>query len=229
MNLLWIDTASQACSVAIGNKDKLYDFETLPVKQGQAESLAVVIQQILLSNKLKANDIQKIVVTQGPGSFTAVRIGLSVARMLAQVLHIPCLGISNFELMYQQLQYQKLFSSLKGHKALSIHSFRHNPFIQLCQSQGLEGEPMNACAEMIKNHQLQTIITNSPKDAEFWESYNIKPYLLNTIEDKAGFLHYLIRHYIVQKFDGSSLPAPLYIRDADAKVSTKKAKKLAAL
>ncbi len=225
MTLLWIDTVSQACSVAVGDKKKLYAFENLPVKQGQAEKLAPVIKNVLLQASLKIDDIQKIAVTRGPGSFTAVRIGLAVARMLAQVLHIPCLGISNFELMWQQALFHQMFLSSDQYNALSIHSFRAAPFIQITQKGELIGKPMGATDEIIKSYNFKKVIINEEKDYDFWKSHNMETKKLKQA-NRTHFLHHMISYYISIS-DEISYPAiPLYIRDADAKASIKNTKKL---
>ncbi len=225
MNLLWIDTASQACSIAIGNKQKLMTYQNLPVKQGQAEKLVPLIKDRLSSAQLDIHDIHKIAVTCGPGSFTAVRIGLAVARMLAQILNIDCLGISNFELIKQQIQYQKMPFVKDEFIALSIHSFRKTPFIQVMQNGQFITEALSANEALLKKYPITQLIADSDKDEEFWQSHQLKPqYLKNT--DKEGFLHHLICSYLPIS-DTDLYPAiPLYIRDADAKASTKNTKKI---
>lgn len=227
MNILWIDTASQSCSIAIGNSYRLFGFESLPVKQGQAETIGFVMQNIFKASRLKPIDMQKIVVSQGPGSFTAVRIGLSVARMFAQVLDIPCLGISNFALMWHQLCYQKAQFILEEYNALSIHSFRKTPFFQTLNNKELSNEPSIASKENIKAKNIKKVIMDSEKDKDFWESFSIETSKLNPIadyNDKGDFLHYLIKQYISVS-DAQAHPAvPLYIRDADAKISSQHTK-----
>ncbi len=225
MNLLWIDTASSACSVAIGNQKKLHALEKLPARQGQAEKLVPLIQNLLLDSALKIEDIQKIAVTRGPGSFTAVRIGLAVARMLKQVLNIQCIGVSNFELMYQQAQYYQILLPSDKYTALSIHSFRTTPFIQILQGNQKLKEPMSATDEIINNNDFSKVILNEEKDQEFWRSRNINTERIEAT-DEEGFLHYIIRYCLSIQDGNDQELSPLYIRDADAKVSTKKTKKL---
>lgn len=225
MNLLWIDTASQACSIAIGDEQTLHASQNLPIRQGQAEKLIPLIQDMLLSAELKASHIHKIAVTCGPGSFTAVRIGLAVARMLAQVLKVQCLGVSNFELIGQQLQYQQKKFPASSSVALSIHSFRTTPFIQIIKDNKLIGTPLSASDELLKKHKVDKVIMDSDKDEEFWQAHHISYQRLEET-DKEGFLHHLIRYYLSVSDEALYPAIPLYIRDADAKASTQKTKKI---
>lgn len=73
---------------------------------GSDRALAVVDQTLRQKNKT-VNDLKKIIVVRGPGSFTAVRTGLIIANTLGMILHIPVRGIvakhqlSTDEVLYQ--------------------------------------------------------------------------------------------------------------------------------
>jgi len=62
-----------------------------------AETIHVQIKQLLADNELNTNDLGAIVVYQGPGSFTGLRIGVSVANALAYGLSIPVYGAAGAE------------------------------------------------------------------------------------------------------------------------------------
>lgn len=61
------------------------------------QNLMPQVQQLLSDHKLSINDVNAIAVSNGPGSFTGIRIGVSSARALVQVLDIPCVPVSSLE------------------------------------------------------------------------------------------------------------------------------------
>ena len=75
------------------------------MERGHAEALAPMVQRILAKAQRNVEDLQRIAVTTGPGSFTGVRIGLSFARALGLARNISVLGLdtlSAFRLSYTQ-------------------------------------------------------------------------------------------------------------------------------
>jgi tRNA threonylcarbamoyladenosine biosynthesis protein TsaB len=97
MIVLAIDTALDACSVALARDDVLLASSSEPMARGQAERLAPMAQEAVAQARIAFADIDRIAVTTGPGSFTGVRVGLSFARALALALARPCVGVSTLE------------------------------------------------------------------------------------------------------------------------------------
>lgn len=97
MIVLAIDTALDACSVALVRDDETLHAITERMSRGQAERLAPMVRQAANAAGVTFADIDRIAVTTGPGSFTGVRVGLSFARALALALNKPCIGVSTLE------------------------------------------------------------------------------------------------------------------------------------
>ena len=93
MRMLAIETATEACSVALFENGRLVDNRHVALGRGHAERLVPMIRE--LPNRGRAGEIR---VSLGPGSFTGVRIGLAAARALgiawkAKVLGYPTLAL----------------------------------------------------------------------------------------------------------------------------------------
>src|SRR5690606_31260140 len=64
--------------------------------------LMPAIVQLMNDLNMKPNDLDKIVVANGPGSYTGVRIGVTTAKTLAWSLNIPVVGVSSLEVLAYQ-------------------------------------------------------------------------------------------------------------------------------
>ncbi len=79
MNILIIDTCLGSLSVALAVSSKLVKEITITENNQQSKLLASTVREILSSCKMQVTDIDTIIATNGPGSFTGIRIGLSFA------------------------------------------------------------------------------------------------------------------------------------------------------
>ena len=96
MRVLAIDTALEACSVAVLDTERpgVVTHETRPMQRGHAESLIPMIARVLASARLGFPELDRIAVTTGPGSFTGLRVGISAARGIALAAAKPAVGLS---------------------------------------------------------------------------------------------------------------------------------------
>ena len=103
MRILAIDTASLSCSVAVVDGDAL--LAEINDASGETHSrhlMAMVDQAVAMSVK-SIGAIEGYAVTQGPGSFTGLRIGISAAKGLAEATGRPLAGVSSLEALACQV------------------------------------------------------------------------------------------------------------------------------
>jgi tRNA threonylcarbamoyladenosine biosynthesis protein TsaB len=99
MNVLAIDTSNQVMSVAMRKDNKFVVDYTTNMKRNHSVGLMPAIDYVMKESSTKPNELDKIVVAIGPGSYTGVRIGLSTAKTMAWTLNIPIVTISSLELL----------------------------------------------------------------------------------------------------------------------------------
>jgi tRNA threonylcarbamoyladenosine biosynthesis protein TsaB len=97
MIVLAVDTALDACSVAVVCGPETLAAISEQMSRGQAERLAPMVREALEQSGADFSQLARIAVTAGPGSFTGVRVGLSFARALGLALKKPVLGVSTLE------------------------------------------------------------------------------------------------------------------------------------
>jgi tRNA threonylcarbamoyladenosine biosynthesis protein TsaB len=99
--LLAIDTCGLTSSVALGEVPGSLWTRELPGKTA-SEGLLAVVHDLLREAETPLSGLSGLVVVNGPGSFTGIRIGVSAAKGLAEALSLPVIAISRLELLARQ-------------------------------------------------------------------------------------------------------------------------------
>jgi tRNA threonylcarbamoyl adenosine modification protein YeaZ len=95
-NVCWlaIDTTGQGCHIGLTHQGQTITRSDMS-PQSHAKLILPMIEDLLKQAQLNRTDLTGIIYTQGPGSFTGVRIGVSVVQGLAMALNVPTLGVSS--------------------------------------------------------------------------------------------------------------------------------------
>lgn len=101
--LLAIETSDSVCGVCIYFNEEKFFASKLVLKHSHAEKLFEVINSVLSMASIKQNELKSIAVSNGPGSFTGLRIGMSAAKGIAQALLIPIIPVPTFEALALQI------------------------------------------------------------------------------------------------------------------------------
>ena len=103
--ILCLETATKNCSVALFEDGELLAFrEEYNENYSHAERLTVLVEEVLHEASIQAHDLNAVCVCKGPGSYTGLRIGVSVAKGLAYALNIPLLSINTLEVLTARMQ-----------------------------------------------------------------------------------------------------------------------------
>ncbi|MBI5555375.1 MAG: tRNA (adenosine(37)-N6)-threonylcarbamoyltransferase complex dimerization subunit type 1 TsaB [Elusimicrobia bacterium] len=97
MIILGIETSTRIGSVALADKGEILVEADLSGVMNHSEKLLPAIEKIMAARKIGFAEIGRIAVSTGPGSFTGLRIGLTVARTLAQMLRKKVVGIPTLD------------------------------------------------------------------------------------------------------------------------------------
>jgi len=94
---LGIDTTGANCSAALVDEGRIHAYARREINRGHEQVLGPMVEELFNSASVTANDLSKISVCVGPGSFTGLRVGLSFAKGLALPWGIPVVGVSGLE------------------------------------------------------------------------------------------------------------------------------------
>lgn len=104
MKLLALDTALDACSVAVLDGPTVLALRSEPMQRGHQERIAPMTAEVMAEADLGFAQLERIAVAIGPGSFTGVRVGLAFAKATALALDIPCIGVGTLEALAASAQ-----------------------------------------------------------------------------------------------------------------------------
>jgi len=108
MTIFYIDTTSSYLYTGIVKDNKLL----IERKKDLGKELSIftisIVSEMFREANIKPTDIDKIIVVNGPGSFTGIRIGVTIAKIMAWSLNIPITTITSLEAMAKSIKTDKL-------------------------------------------------------------------------------------------------------------------------
>lgn len=97
--ILSIETSTKVCSLAIHNNGQLLAHHELHSEKSHSKYITVIADDLLKECGMHAQDLDAIAVSEGPGSYTGLRIGVSTAKGLCYGLDKPMIAVNTLEAM----------------------------------------------------------------------------------------------------------------------------------
>lgn len=145
--ILAIDTALEACAVSVANGDQRHTIYE-PMGRGQTERIIPMVLDACEAVSVHLGDIEAVCVTRGPGSFTGVRVGLSVARTLASIKDIPLYGLTTFESI------MPFMPEDTQHYGIVLESKRDDVYFQMVANGEAQTPYLTTCADILTELEL---------------------------------------------------------------------------
>ena len=129
MRTMILDTSSNLLYICfIENDSIIYEIKSMGLNN-HSDHLLNLIEEGLQKNNIEVKDFDRIILGEGPGAYTGLRVSMSVAKMFAWTLNIPLYTISSLDLLTSGYKedglYLVKFKAKKGyiyHKAFSINN-----------------------------------------------------------------------------------------------------------
>jgi tRNA threonylcarbamoyladenosine biosynthesis protein TsaB len=214
MIVLALDTAQNACSVAVLDGDRVLASATEPMQRGHQERLAPMASDVMTQAQLRFDQLDRTGVIVGPGSFTGLRVGLAFAKAMSLALDIPCIGVGTLE---------ALAAGHSGFVVAAIDARRDQIYLQIFQ----DGAPLSA-AEGVD------LGTAAARVTQLWPggaatiigtgASLLEGVIANARIDARDFPDIIALARLVQRKPAlAARPEPLYLRAPDAKTIAERA------
>ncbi|WP_285769131.1 tRNA (adenosine(37)-N6)-threonylcarbamoyltransferase complex dimerization subunit type 1 TsaB [Peribacillus sp. SI8-4] len=140
MKVLAIDTSNFTLGVALVDGSQVIGEYTTNLKKNHSVRVMPAIETLLKDCDTVPKELTKIVVARGPGSYTGVRIGVTIAKTLAWTLQIPLSGVSSLEALAANGRHfngliSPLFDARRGQIYTGLYEMNNNllkPVIEDC-------------------------------------------------------------------------------------------------
>ena len=211
--ILNFETSSKNCSVTLSSEGKLIsNFDLEDDKYRHSELLTSTIKDILTQNNISAKELSAVAIGIGPGSFTGLRIGFSVAKGLCYPHKINLIGISSLKI---------LANSIKNHSGdiIPMINDKGNFYYLSTFEYGLNevGTPLidqvdsNFINRNIKEN--STIVVNNKESFEYINSIiNDQVKLQYKPISSINMIDLSYTSFIEQKFEDLAYFEPMYVK-----------------
>lgn len=123
-----IETTTTNCSVSLANSGKLISIkEDNNLKYSHSEFLHIFISDLLKDSGINVSDLKGVAISEGPGSYTGLRIGLSAAKGLSYALNIPLIAVPTLHsLSYRVSPKEGFIIPLMDARRMEVYSAIYN-------------------------------------------------------------------------------------------------------
>lgn len=160
MKILALDSTATVASTAVCDDEKLIALYTVNNGNTHSETLLPMVEATLKDSKTTTDDIGLFVSSNGPGSFTGVRIGSATIKGLAFGRNIPCVDVSTLEaLAYNLRGFDGIICPVMNARRNQVYNalFRWTPdgLVRLCEDRAVSiAELENELCEMNEKFRL---------------------------------------------------------------------------
>jgi len=187
MKTLFINTYSHQLTIGLLSDGKVLAQKEEVSERSHSSHLIPLIELVLKENNLDINDINEIIVINGPGSFTGVRLGITVAKTLAYTLNIPIKTITSIEALgVSDTGQEKKIVIIDDNKGSYFGIFENNDL--LAEIKYLKQEAFKEYCDdkkyaLVKDNKLNLeVIYEYLKEIESLNPHNVNPIYIKTIE-----------------------------------------------
>jgi len=224
--LLLIESATEVCSVALSQGTEIVASVCLDKGNSHTEHLFPFIEQVLTKGNCKMSELDGVILSIGPGSYTGLRIGASAAKGICYALNLPLIGISTLQsivfgaLSQQKEQQNVLYCPMIDARRMEVFTALFNENGEAITEVENKIIDKNSFSHELENHIIYFCGNGSPK----CQSILIHPnaYFLKAPLAAENMLLPALLKYANKQFEDIAYFEPFYFKEYVAKKSTVK-------
>jgi tRNA threonylcarbamoyladenosine biosynthesis protein TsaB len=220
--ILHLETATKVCSVALSKNGKCVQLVEISSDSFvHGEKLTLFIDEVLKQESIEASGLSAVSISSGPGSYTGLRIGVSVAKGLCYALKIPLIAIDSLRSLAEQL-----VDINKNQNILSMIDARRMEVFSACYSSDKKVlKPISAdVLDENSYRELEPFIAigdSNEKLKELWKDRNGILFEDRIHASAKSQVIYCFNKFIAKEFENVAYFEPFYLKDFALKYSLK--------
>ena len=214
--ILNIETATKNCSVALAKEGKTIICKEIAEEgYSHAERLHVFIEEIIKEAGITLNNLSAIAVSQGPGSYTGLRIGVSAAKGLCYALDIPLIAVDTLQALASQVTissgliipmidarrmevYSAIFSpTLEKKREVLAQIIDENSFEDLQETVYFVGDCAEKCQSVLNKDSYVFLEDIKYPSAKEMSALSYEKFKINDTVDVAYFEPYYLKDFMI--------------------------------
>ena len=138
MKILSVDSSSVTASVAITENGNILSEKFINNGLTHSQTLMPMVENAINESGVSINDIDLFAITNGPGSFTGVRIGIASVKGMADALNKKCIAVSTLEAIAQPLENQDVIAcAVMDARCNQVYTALFNNGNRLCEDKAI--------------------------------------------------------------------------------------------
>ncbi|MNQ02498.1 tRNA threonylcarbamoyladenosine biosynthesis protein TsaB [compost metagenome] len=214
--ILNIETATKNCSVSIAKDGQtIICSELADEGYSHAEKLHVFIEEVIAKAGISAQDLKAVAVSQGPGSYTGLRIGVSAAKGLCYALNIPLIAVDTMQTLASQAGvadgkiipmldarrmevYSAIFNSdLTLERAIKAEIIDENSFQEYTDKLYFVGDCADKCKPVLTKENFVFLENIKYPSAQAMSKISFDKYQKSDTVDVAYFEPYYLKDFMI--------------------------------
>lgn len=222
--ILNIETSTTVCSVCLADNETVIDYREDNSGNSHAKILTVFIDDLFKSNNISLATLNAIAVSAGPGSYTGLRIGTSVAKGLCYALNKPLISVPTLLALANAIQ-QKQNTSPAAHYMPVIDARRMDIYAAIYNSELIELTPAN-CFTLNQEfetglNELENIYIGGNATQKCKQTLTLPnfTYVEDVDCDARSMVRISNKKYLKNEFENTAYFEPFYLKEFPAKTS----------
>jgi tRNA threonylcarbamoyladenosine biosynthesis protein TsaB len=214
--ILNIETATKNCSVSVAKDGKtIVCSELADEGYSHAEKLHVFIEEVIKKAGISVQDLNAIAVSQGPGSYTGLRIGVSAAKGLCYALNIPLIAVDTLKTLASQAEvtdgkiipmldarrmevYSAVFNTdLSVERAIKAEIIDENSFQEYTDKLYFVGDCADKCKAVLTKENFVFLENIKYPSAQAMSKISFDKYQKSDTVDVAYFEPYYLKDFMI--------------------------------